>query len=339
MLEIPEYLRCPVSHQRLVVKDDDTVVSICGRYEYRRVFGICDLRIFDAPYRDLELELRLVGQLATAAQRMSYAELVRYYESELLAGRPAARIARGIEHRLTLLERAPQRLQKLLELAGNPELSEGSWVLDLGCGSGEAVRGLLASGAGHIVGVDISLTELVLGRKLLAEQGMDVVVVAGCAEALPFRDGLFDWVFSGDVIEHVRDQAAYLRETCRILKPGGVLLMNSPNRFSLFAPEPHVGLWWLTLLPRAWFSPVCRLAGKGPYIGKRLISLPEFRRLLAGEFASVTIVGRPSNNRTVSMAGRLYSRFAPFSENLFAYVCPEHTALARRAPLRSGPPS
>jgi hypothetical protein len=106
--------------------------------------------------------------------------------------------------------------------------------------------------------------------------------------------------------------------------------MNSPNRFSLMAPEPHVGIWGLTVLPRTWVSPVCRLLGKGPYTGKRLVSLGELRRLIGERFPDVTVRGRPANPQATSLFGRIYRALAPTSENLYAYICPEHTVVARR---------
>ncbi len=330
MIEIPAFLRCPVSGESLVAKDETTVASASGVHEYPMVEGILDLRLFDAPYMDREHEASVVSRLAKAGERMDYAALVRHFEADLLGDRSAERIAWGIKHRLSLRDRAPERLRHLADLVGGLDLRQGGAVLDLGCGSGEAISALFSLGAGRVIGLDISLTELILGRKLLAEQGVEALLVAGCAESLPFADGLFDLIFSPDVIEHVAEQPKYLREARRVLKPGGTLLMNSPNRYSLLAPEPHVGIWGLTVLPRSWVSPVCRMLGKGSYIGKRLVSLVELRRLLGAAFEEVAVYGRPANRDATTLLGRLYASLAPASEEAYSYICPEHTALARR---------
>jgi ubiquinone/menaquinone biosynthesis C-methylase UbiE len=330
MIEIPAFVRCPITGESLVVRDEHSVVSACGAHEYPVVQGILDLRLFDAPYMDRAHERSVAARLAEAAKTMDYAGLVRHFETDLLGQRPSARVDWGIGHRLALPQRAPARLRQMVDLVGGLDLAAGGTVLDLGCGSGEAASGLIALGAGSVVGIDISLTELVMGRKLLEEQGIDAYLVAGCAESLPFADGLFDLVFSPDVIEHVADQSQYLGEARRVLKPGGQLLMNSPNRYSLMAPEPHVGIWGLAALPRAWVSPVCRLLGKGPYTGKRLVSLPELRRLLGKTFERTAVYGRPANPKPTSLPGRLYAGLAPGSENLYAHICPEHTVVARR---------
>lgn len=331
MLHIPDFIRCPVSREPLLPDGADRVVSASGAHAYPVVHGIIDLRLFDAPYMDRAHELSVANQLADAASRLGYDDLIRHLETDLLGARRPERIAWGIEHRLSLRHRAPDRLRQMIELIGGIGPTEGATMLDLGCGSGEAVSGLMALGAGRVVGIDISLVELILGRKLLEEAGIEATLVAGCAESLPFSDDLFDFIFSPDVIEHVTDQSRYLREARRVLKPGGQVLMNSPNRFSLMAPEPHVGIWGLTLLPRAWVSPVCELLGKGPYIGKRLVSLGELRRLLSETFEGVRILGRPANPDATSLPGKLYAGLAPASERLIDQICPEHTVLARRA--------
>jgi len=55
------------------------------------------------------------------------------------------------------------------------------------------------------------------------------------ASALPFADGTFDALFAGEVIEHVPDARAALREWGRVLKPGGVAIITTPNRERLVA--------------------------------------------------------------------------------------------------------
>ena len=55
------------------------------------------------------------------------------------------------------------------------------------------------------------------------------------AAAIPFRDGQFDALFAGEVIEHVTDVPATLSEWWRVLKPGGVAIITTPNRRRLVA--------------------------------------------------------------------------------------------------------
>ena len=68
----------------------------------------------------------------------------------------------------------------------------------------------------------------------------NLVFALGDAEALPFRDATFDLVSLFSVIEHVKDQEQALCEAFRVLKPGGTLVVQIPNR--CFPVELHSGL-------------------------------------------------------------------------------------------------
>ena len=91
-------------------------------------------------------------------------------------------------------------------------------LLDLACGAG-----LLAPhvrGYRH-VGLDLSPTALPQAR----EHG--VVPVRGDVLRLPFADGVADVVVAGEVLEHVTDLEAAVVEACRVLKPGGTLVLDT----------------------------------------------------------------------------------------------------------------
>jgi 2-polyprenyl-6-hydroxyphenyl methylase/3-demethylubiquinone-9 3-methyltransferase len=95
---------------------------------------------------------------------------------------------------------------------------ESAVLLDLACGGG-----LLAphvSGYRH-VGVDLS--ELALGHA--RQHG--VVPVRGDVLRLPFRDEVADVVVAGEVLEHVTDLDAAVAEACRVLRPGGTLVLDT----------------------------------------------------------------------------------------------------------------
>ena len=57
------------------------------------------------------------------------------------------------------------------------------------------------------------------------------------SETLPFRDGAFDVVVLNEVIEHVHDDAATVREALRVTRPGGHIVIYAPNR--LYPFETH----------------------------------------------------------------------------------------------------
>lgn len=323
-------LRCPRSGERLRCAGEGWLEAERSGHRYPVVHGIPDFRLFDPPYVTRAEERRRIDLLVEAARTRSYAELVQFYETEILHDQNPERRAWHIEHRLTLPVRAKRRLHSLIELAHftPPRLAPGARVLDLGCGSGEALGELARITGGSLVGIDISLEELFLARKLLAEEGAEAMLVAGCAEALPFAEGVFSFVYSPDVIEHVSSQPDYLKEIRRVLAPGAPALLNSPNRFSILTPEPHVGIWGLGFLPRRLMDPVCRLLGKGPYVGKRLLSMGELKAMVAREFSRHTIYGRDSNPHATSLAGRVYHALRRITVPTFAWLCDQHVIVA-----------
>ncbi|HEY6552731.1 MAG TPA: class I SAM-dependent methyltransferase, partial [Vicinamibacteria bacterium] len=61
----------------------------------------------------------------------------------------------------------------------------------------------------------------------------EVRFLVGDAEPLPFRDGAFDAVFAGELIEHLPDPRPGVAEFRRVLRPGGTLILTTPNRMRL----------------------------------------------------------------------------------------------------------
>ena len=95
-------------------------------------------------------------------------------------------------------------------------------ILDVGCGTGANL--LMLSKYGDAEGVDISEDALSFCR----ERGLDKVKL-GAGEELPYDDGTFDLVTAFDVVEHMDDDLAGLKEMRRVLRPGGHVLLFVPT--------------------------------------------------------------------------------------------------------------
>jgi SAM-dependent methyltransferase len=97
-------------------------------------------------------------------------------------------------------------------------------ILDVGCGTGGLIRRLARRHAGWTwTGLEASPVACALAR---ARTGAPVVEAA--AEHLPFANGRWDAVVAADVLYHLEDDAAALREIFRVLRPGGLLVANEP---------------------------------------------------------------------------------------------------------------
>jgi SAM-dependent methyltransferase len=105
----------------------------------------------------------------------------------------------------------------------------GNSILDAACGTGYGARVLLDAGAHRVDGFDIDSGAVDEARELNAELAEANFAVAD-ATALPVEDASYDVYLSFETIEHLADDAAYLREAARILRPGGVFLCSTPNR-------------------------------------------------------------------------------------------------------------
>lgn len=106
-------------------------------------------------------------------------------------------------------------------------------ILDVGCGTGANL--LMLSEFGDAEGVDVSEDALAFCR----ERGLDQVKL-GAAEALPYDDGTFDLVTALDVVEHLDDDLAGLREMRRVLRPGGSVLLFVPTFMFLWGLQDDV---------------------------------------------------------------------------------------------------
>ena len=118
----------------------------------------------------------------------------------------------------------PERLHARLAFL-RAHVAPGDRVLDLGCGDGHFAAGLLGL-AGRVVAADVSM--LALERAARRAPQADVLLLRD-GEPLPAADDAFDVVWAGETLEHAADVTGLLAEVRRVLRPGGTLLVTTPN--------------------------------------------------------------------------------------------------------------
>jgi len=262
-------LCCPRCKGSLTVSSDSFGCAQCDA-AYPTVLGIPDFRVYADPLISIADDFRKAEKLEAQAASLSFSELVRYYWSlPTFPDTPPDLRQHFIDHVLSDEARVATYI-------GN--VGQGFAFLDVGCGTA-ALTTAASARFDVAVGCDVAFRWLIVARKRLQEAGRAVNLVCCCADYLPFKDDVFDTVASVSLLEHVSDAAAVVRESGRVLKARGQFFCLTTNRFSL-APEPHVRVWGVGFLPRAWMARYVRFRRGLAYEKKRPLSYFELRRLV-----------------------------------------------------------
>ncbi|MCU1280025.1 MAG: hypothetical protein JWM53_3571 [bacterium] len=180
--------------------------------------------------------------------------------------------------------------------------SPTSRVLEVGVGGGNVLERM----AGRRVGIDLS--PFILG-KARARLGAAAALVRGDAMALPFADGVFDRVFCSEVLEHVLEPEAVVREMRRVLAPSGFAVVSVPNEALINRVK---GIVFRLPLGRRLVG-----GGEGAYrVSEKMDDewhLHEFdrarlERAVAGRFTIDALVGVPSRLMPLRLVARLQPR-------------------------------
>ncbi len=183
---------------------------------------------------------------------------------ERIARLPAEKCARDVVDE----EKVHDQVRLFCETTGlQIDALSGKKVLEVGCGFGLFVFVTRRDYGCDTVGIEPAErgfdTSYALARQIAAEYGMPAeVVINGKGEEIPFPDGTFDMVFSSTVLEHTEDPRAVLRESLRVLKPGGFLQFVFPNYGSFF--EGHYAIPWIPYLNNRMGQLWVRLWGRDP---------------------------------------------------------------------------
>jgi len=149
-------------------------------------------------------------------------------------------------------------------------LCPGQRLLDVGCGPGTITIDLAARIApGSVVGLDRSERVLELARDAARIAGAaNVSFQVGDVYALPFEDASFDVVHAHQVLQHLTDPVAALRELRRVTRPGGLVAVRDADYSAMTWYPPSAGLdeW------RALYHEVTQANGAQADAGRRLLS-------------------------------------------------------------------
>jgi malonyl-CoA O-methyltransferase len=125
------------------------------------------------------------------------------------------------EHFPSTIDPRILHVRVILETFGN---LAGKRVLDSGCGKGRFARVLLSEHpAARIHGMDIALA-------MLRFVSAPLMPCAGSLTSLPYADGSFDFLYATESLEHAVDIDGAVAEMCRVVKPGGRIVVIDKNK-------------------------------------------------------------------------------------------------------------
>jgi len=187
---------------------------------------------------------------------------------------------------------------------------KGRAILDATCGTGYCSTMLAHDPRSFVIGFDISLEALAEAQQHL---GRGRILQADCHE-LSFRSSSFDTVVSLETIEHLRQPERFLNEICRILKPSGIFVVSTPNRFFTspdgiiknpfhlreYSPEE-----FLDLLKKHFHQVDLYGQRLSPAFRKRAYLSPELRSIRADEGWLIPLFWRAVNHLPLSIKDTL----------------------------------
>ena len=292
--QMSDILVCPKCHGSLSDNKDFMECPAC-EVNFPVYKGVPDFRYVNSDFQPSQQEIKIRNALLSSYETASFEELIeiRYGHSK---GCPKDLCEQQKAFELSYEQKGISRsfqINKLLKDCRRT-LSGKYLVLDIGCGSGTAVPWIM-HGFERGIGIDYSLIDLIVGSKFLEEhQISNLKLVCADARSLPLSDGVFDFVNATDVIEHILPgQEQFMDDVSRVLKKGGGVYLNSPNRYNVFTPEPHVKVRLVGLIPRALMDRYVQKRKGVSYTTIRLLSLNELRSLIFSAFGADFVLTGP----------------------------------------------
>lgn len=198
-MDVLDILVCPRCREPLAARNDGTLSCASCRRPYPIVEGI---PVVEVPQQGLPLDQPQVSRRESWSPEPGYSTAVSV----------------NVDYRLGKI--------------GSRGLLKGTW-LDCGCAEGGYAAAMATRGPEFVIGVETALDRLLNAEGLDTATGR-LAYVCASSEGLPFATGTFDGVLLNEVLEHVADESRTLREIYRVLRPGGYLVVMSPNRWFPF---------------------------------------------------------------------------------------------------------
>ena len=188
---------------------------------------------------------------------------------------------------------------------------EGKEVLDVGCQWGSVSIALARENA-IVTGIDVK-EAFVKGAGARAEdQGVKATFLTSSAEKMPFPDNSFDVVIGLNIIEHVGSQSETVREMIRVLRPGGYLFIDGPNRFSpeMFKNDPHYQLRAVSVFPN-WLGRfyITKIRGFQSYEVGVFPTASKIERLLRKNCVEIVAASRKKHKDSFISRLKTYIKF------------------------------
>jgi SAM-dependent methyltransferase len=239
-----------------------------------------------------------------------------------------------------------------------PHLRPGDRLLDVGCGPGTISADLATRvSPGAVLATDRAAGALDAARAEAAARGVtNLVVEPADVYALPYADASFDVVHAHQVLQHLRDPVAALREMARVCRPGGIVAARDADYPGMVwhPPDPLLDRWL------ACYLAVARGNGAEPAAGRHLLSwalaagltdvttsasawchtTPGSRawwgglwaeRVTASALAEQAVAGGHASRLELEEMAAAWRRWAAAPDGIFLSV---HTEILCRPPLR-----
>ncbi|MFQ5952349.1 MAG: class I SAM-dependent methyltransferase [Candidatus Omnitrophota bacterium] len=113
-------------------------------------------------------------------------------------------------------------------------------VLEVGCGSSIDSHLIAEETKAEVYGIDISEKALKIAKDVSLNFEEKVHLSIGDARKLEFANDAFDLVFSQGLLEHFEKPVDILKEQIRVLKPGGILIVNVPQKYTAYTVYKHL---------------------------------------------------------------------------------------------------